>query len=393
MTRLTIGAVIAASLYASVARAGQAEIAAQLNEEGKNLMFEKKFPEASAKFADAVARVPEAKYFFNLCMSRYQEGKFGEALTACNSVEKNGADDALKGKAAKLTDKIKEEAQKQGIALQPTGGGGGETNVATDPNSGGGGETAPDPNGGGGNTTTVATPPPGTGAPPAQPVYAVGRPPEQGLYVSTGPQHGYTWALGFDFFGGFGQVGQPDHYGNAALGFRFKTDIMLMPRPKIGVEGYVQVTQLNQTTMQMVTGSTADSLGIVDLGLAAYKHVCPGRGRFCVTPLAGIQLALMSPASQSQSTYGQVFSYAAAGVRLEGTASVALGRHYEHVLSAQIGANVYSPVFASPSADSGPPASDPTIGLDRGGVAAYLGFGYTYRFNTPLGMMPFVTLE
>jgi len=393
MSRLTLSVVIGASLYASVARAGQAEIAAQLNEDGKNLMFEKKFAEASAKFADAVARVPEAKYFFNLCMSRYQEGKFGEALTACNSVEKNGADDALKGKATKLSDKIKEEAQKQGIALQPTGGGGGETNV--DPNAGGGTTTAvADPNAGGGNTATVATPPPNTtGAPPAQPVYAVGRPPEQGLYTSAGPQHGYTWALGFDLFGGAGRVGQPDHYGNAAFGFRFKTDIMVMPRPKIGIEGYVQVTQFSQSNMQVVNGSAADELGIVDLGLAAYKHICPGRGRFCLTPLAGIQLALMSPASQNTSQYSQVFSYAAAGARLEGTASIALGRHYEHVLSAQIGANLYTPVFASPSADSGLPASDPMIGLDQGGIAAYIGFGYTYRFNTPLGMMPFVTLE
>src|SRR5215831_7860251 len=108
MTRLTIGAVIAASLYASIAHAGQAEIAAQLNEEGKALMFEKKYAEASEKFANAVARVPEAKYFFNLCMSRYQEGKFGEALTACNSVDKNGADDTLKTKSSKLIDKIKE---------------------------------------------------------------------------------------------------------------------------------------------------------------------------------------------------------------------------------------------------------------------------------------------
>jgi hypothetical protein len=32
-------------------------------------------------------------------------------------------------------------------------------------------------------------------------------------------------------------------------------------------------------------------------------------------------------------------------------------------------------------------------GLDKGGVLAYLGLGYTYRFNTPLGSSPFVTLE
>ena len=102
MSKISFGLVVAASLYASAARAGQAEIAAQLNEDGKNLMFAQKYAEASAKFADAVARVPEAKYFFNLCLSRYQEGKYGEALTACNSAQQNGADDALKAKASKL---------------------------------------------------------------------------------------------------------------------------------------------------------------------------------------------------------------------------------------------------------------------------------------------------
>ncbi len=109
MSRLTSGFVLAASLLASYGYAhaeSQAEIAAKENEEGKQLMFQQKYAESSAKFQDAVARVPEAKYFFNLCMSLYQEGKFGEALTACNSVEKNGADDALKGKTSKLEDKI-----------------------------------------------------------------------------------------------------------------------------------------------------------------------------------------------------------------------------------------------------------------------------------------------
>jgi hypothetical protein len=33
------------------------------------------------------------------------------------------------------------------------------------------------------------------------------------------------------------------------------------------------------------------------------------------------------------------------------------------------------------------------IGLDTAGVAGYVGIGYTYRFDTPLGMAPFITLE
>ena len=81
----------------------QADIAAKLNEEGKAFMYADKYPEASAKFRDAVARVPEAKYFYNLCASLYKEGKFGEALTACNQASNSDtASPQLKEQSAKL---------------------------------------------------------------------------------------------------------------------------------------------------------------------------------------------------------------------------------------------------------------------------------------------------
>src|SRR5687768_4743859 len=115
MTRLAKGLVLASMLLGGVASAeSQAEIAARLNEEGKTLMFEAKYAEASAKFQDAHGRVPEPKYFFNHCTSLFHEGKFGEALTACNAADKN-ADDKLKGKIAKVVEKIREEAKKQNI--------------------------------------------------------------------------------------------------------------------------------------------------------------------------------------------------------------------------------------------------------------------------------------
>ena len=69
--------------------------------------------------------------------------------------------------------------------------------------------------------------------------------------------------------------------------------------------------------------------------------------------------------------------------------SYALGRRYEHVLGLVAGLNAYTKVFSEPS--NGDSAA--TWGLDKGGAAGYLGFGYTYRFNTPFGSSPFVTLE
>src|SRR4051812_46593165 len=119
MTRVASLAGFGLALLASTAAVAQtqAEIAAKENEAGKAMLFEGKYAEASAKFQDAVARVPEPKYFFNLCTSRFQEGKFGEALTACNAADKAG-DDKLKAKVAKMIEKIQDEAKKQGIDLQ-----------------------------------------------------------------------------------------------------------------------------------------------------------------------------------------------------------------------------------------------------------------------------------
>ena len=121
--RFVIGLLLAGSLVHTAKAETQAEIAARLNEEGKTLMFADppNYAGATAKFQDAVARVPEAKYFFNLCTSLYQEGKFGFAITACQSVDKNNPDDKLKTKTGKLIDRIRDDAQKQGINLQPEG--------------------------------------------------------------------------------------------------------------------------------------------------------------------------------------------------------------------------------------------------------------------------------
>ena len=131
MTRLTtVAACLAVTALASAAHAqSQAEIAAKLNEEGKTLMFANKFAEATAKFRAAVARVPEPGYFVNLCTSLFQEGKFGEALTACNAVANNNPSADQRAKADRLTARIKDEAKAQNVSVEPLGGGGGDPMV------------------------------------------------------------------------------------------------------------------------------------------------------------------------------------------------------------------------------------------------------------------------
>ncbi|CAN5715663.1 hypothetical protein BH11MYX1_BH11MYX1_44210 [soil metagenome] len=379
MNRLALGLALTSSLFATYAHAEtQAEIAAAENEEGKNLMFAGNYKGASDKFRSAADRANEPKYFFNLCTSLYQQGIFGAALTACNAADTLSPDPKLKEKIQKTQEKIKSDAGAQHIDLAPTGTGGG----AAGPETGNGGTT----------TMGQAAPPPTNGQPPtlgggpaSTPQYAVGRP-TQNLIVAVKPEQTYVWTLGIDLFGGGGRVGQQGAFGQASGGFRLKGDYMVNPAAKFGIQSYFQVTHFGQGNMDTLT-TTSNTLDVLDIGLAAYKHVCAKS--LCLTPLAGIEYSLMSPANQNDGAGSQVFNYAALGARVEVALSYAFGTHLEHVLSAELGANLYTAVFSEPQDGT----SAAAYGLDVGGAAGYFGLGYTYRFNTPFGSAPFVSLE
>jgi len=379
MLRLTIGLALAGTLLARVAAAEtQAEIAERGNGEGKAPMLHGKYAEETIKFQKAGARVPEPKYFFNLCTSEFQEGKFGQALSHCNSANQN-ADDKLKGKIAKMVEAIQTEAKKQGVDLQPQGGGAapGDTPPVGDPNQPPVGVDPGNPN---------QPPPTGVGAPP----YAEGRPPGAGLFTAKPPENKYAWTLGIDLYGGGGRIGRKDYFGTSAGGLRIKSDYMLNAASRLGLQGYFQYTHFGQGEDQTMAGVTALSLDVIDLGVAFYKHICGPYSRGCLTPLAGVQFAMMSPANDTDSSTGdQLFNYGGVGARLEIGYQYALGSRYEHVLGVMLGANLYTKSFSEPS--DGPTAAD--WGLDKGGASAYLAFGYTYRFSTPFGSSPFVTLE
>ncbi len=385
MRRLTSGAVLAAltTLSSLAVAETQAELAAKLNEEGKELMYSNKYAEASAKFREAVARVPEAKYFFNLCTSLFQEGKFSEAITACNAVEKNNPTAELNGKAAKLTGRIKDEAKSQGLDVE-AGGGGGLPDCQQDPGAPG---CAPPPE-------TCQTNPslPECQQQVVQPVAnpVVGRPPS-GTGVFAGTKAGdnkYIWTLGGNVFGAGGTIGQPDVYGNTAVGFELHGNYLFNPAQRIGAQTYIQYAQF--TPNEDGTGGDI-SLTSVDLGIGLYKHLCPpSTERLCLTPMIGAQLALYSPEFDQFDGEAQ-FNYAAAGVRVELGLEYAFGARMEHVLSVKIGANGYSAVFSDPGVDGGLTAMQ--AGLDKGGGYGYFGVGYTHRFSTPIGSSPFVTLE
>src|SRR3569623_3409157 len=209
MTRFALGLLLVSGVAFAET---QADIANRENKKGKQLMFAQKYADASAKFRDAAARTNEGKYYFNLCTSLYQEGKFGEAMTACNTADKNAPDDALKAKVAKLRDKIQTAAKAANVDISGvgTGGGGGDPNLP--PPNGGNGTPPPD----GGNGTQ---PPPhgGTGSPPVTggPGMAVAPPPQPALFLAKQPAHNYTRSLGGAFIGGGGKIGRENFYGNS----------------------------------------------------------------------------------------------------------------------------------------------------------------------------------
>lgn len=379
MIRFTSFAIVAPLVWAlsgagsAHAQQSQADLAAKANEEGKELMYVDKFAEAAKKFQEAVARVPEAKYFVNLCAARLQEGKLDEALTACNAVDLNNPSPEQKTRAGKLIEKINEEANKQHLELHPGGGGGGNPNVGQ-PNN---------PN----NPNNPRNPSTNPNAPVYTPT--VGKPLDTNLVSEGRPDNRYTWTFGIDLFGGGGRIGHPDFYGSTVGGFRLKGDYLLDPVHRVGAQLYLQYSHFSEGRNQL---SGTESLDVVDIGLAAYKHIClGGTPRACITPLAGIQLALMGPADDMDSTGSQLFNYGAAGGRFELAFTYAFGRRFEHALSVLGGANVYTPVFSGPSASDGVTAEE--RGLDAWGVAGYFGLGYTYRFNTPIGNSPLIILE
>src|ERR1041384_6265429 len=329
MNRLiSLGSLGVLALTVSVARAEtQAEIAARLNEEGKQLMYKDQTGEAAKKFQEAVARVPEAKYFVNLCTARLQEGKLDEALTACDAVDLNNPTPEQKTKAGKLSEKSNEESKKQNLELHAGGGGGGDPGPTPPP---------PDP-----RDNRPPQPPP----PRYQPT--VGRPLGQNLVMASTPDNRYTWTLGAELFFGGGQIGQPDYYGSVVSGLRIKSDFLINPVARLGVQGYFQVSHLGAGSMD---SSFVDTLDIFDVGVAGYKHFCLGSTpRLCVTLLVGVHLSLMSPAGEMDGTGSQVFNYAGVGGRAEIALTYAFGRRFEHALSIMGGVNIYSPVLSGPS--------------------------------------------
>ena len=393
-TRLTLGlstacfiAAVSPALVSPAHAQSPAKQADGLNEQGKALLNAKpmRAAEATAKFRAAIVLSPEGRFYLNLCMALYQEGKLSEALTACQAVAPKGATPAQVTQAGVIVEKFIEPKMREvGVdpdkQPDPNNGNTDPNNGNTDPNNGNtdpnNGNTDPnhgntDPNHGNtdpnhGNTST-----PGA--------VTVAPPPSLFAQTTTKPLHEYTWTIGAQVLGLAATVGEKGDWQKGAGGLRILGDYVISKNKLIGAQGYLGFFNVSGTN----DGAFMDeSLSIVDLGIAIYKEQC--RGRLCFKPLAGVQIALLQPSDLDGES-----GFSALGARGELGLEYALGARYENVLTLGVGVNIYFPASES----SGSLALPEDYGLDKSSATGYLAIGYTRRFATPLGSQPLFTLQ
>ena len=355
----------------SAAAQSNAERANELNDEGKDAMKRGDFKLASDRFNQAIVLSREGRFYFNLCVSWFRDGKFGDALGACKAVDSAGADDKLREKTASLTKQIKDEMRKQGMDPEKV-----VTQPEPDPTQPDPTKPNPDPTKPNPDPTKPTPPNPNPSMQPnPQNQQFQGARPDAALFSQQTPEHHYTWSLGFELLGGRGKFGQPDEYSMGMYGFRFLGDYLLAPSKKIGFQVTLGLMHTNESSSGFERG-----IDVVDIGIAGYKHFC--KGRTCITPVLGPSLGLMQPADYSGSD-----AMPSIGVRAEARLGFALGTRYEHLISVSLGFQGYTRAF-----DSAGLYADEE-GLDAASAVGLLAVGYTYRFNTPLGSSPMWTLE
>jgi len=375
MTRLGAFVATCALVLLGVARLAHADPRAdQLAKEASDAMFldPPRYDVAIDKYRQAIVLSPEGRFYLNLCVAYYQIGEFGLALQSCDAVKTAGADATTMENTAKVTAKVEGKIRELGkdpndIRNPPppdTTGGGTTGTGGTGTGGGGGGDVT----GGGGAAG-------GTG--PVDTSQFRGAP-QPSLYTAKPPTHDYTWSVGGELYGFGGQVGAADYYGSSGAGLRLHADYIVVPQRRIGVSGFLGFNGVGADE----NAASGENLTIIDIGAAAFAHLgCSGR--FCFTPLAGLMISGMQPEST-----GEQVAFTALGIRLEGGLSYALGTKFEHVVTAALGANIYSKSFG----DYDGMTAD-YYGLDTPGRTIYFGVGYTHRFDTPFGQAPFITIR
>jgi hypothetical protein len=372
----TLAVLLAGSTGPALAQKSPKQQADDLNTQGKQYFAEKRYEDAYGMFRQAATLSPEARFFFNMCYALNFLERYQDAIQACEQVPAaEGADAELKDK----TDRALASLREKQAAQQPSGGDGGGT-TAVDPNGGGGGTT----NGGGGGTPT-------TGGPTTGPAAGGGAGGDGGdPFVATEsapPMDSYQWSVGGDL-GFLGNVNaSEDAFGNplydsGGINLRLFANFIVHQGMRLGIQGYLGIGALPPNKDY---NTDEESLGMFDLGGAIFTHR-PLVGHIYWTPLVGLSLAVRQPQELTQ-------GFISLGSRAEVGLSYVFGAGGEHAFSVTPGFNVYFPTSGEQETDFGDPRDASYYGFDETRALFALNFGYTYRFSTPFGSTPLITLE
>lgn len=364
-TRLLAPAALAAALLSSAPAWAEtpAQQAEKLNDEGKALFADKRYEDAHAKFREAATLSPEGRFYFNMCYALNFLERYDEAIQACEQVEAAGADAALLDKTdkalASLSEKAAARAPARGVTASQT------TEPGDDP-------AGPAPAAG-------DRPPPGE--PPGGPL-APG--PDPFVTGQAAPPSGsYKWSVGGSI-GGLGnvnagraanEVGGSDVYAEGGGEVRFFANFVLSERTRIGLQAFLGFGAIGP-----VDNDVGDNLVLGDIGGGLFVHLPVGE-HLVVTPMVGPLLSIQQPQELSQGFF-------AGGARAEVALSYVFGRQAEHALSLIPALNLYGP--ASGEEDGLEPAD---FGLDKAHSTVGVAVAYAYRFSSPFGSVPLITLE
>lgn len=372
-------AVLVASASPALAQKSPRQQADELNTQGKQYFAEKRYEDAYGMFRQAATLSPEARFFFNMCYALNFLERYQDAIQACEQVPAaEGADAALKEKTDRALASLREKlAAQQAASGGPTDGGGGTT--AVDPGAGGGTTTGD----GGAVTSTGPATRPATGGGGGAP--AAGDDPF--IATEAAPIDSYQWSVGGDF-GVLGNVNAgEDAFGNplyAEGGFNLRlfANFIVHQGTRLGVQGYLGFGALPPSDDNF----DDEALGMFDLGGALFTHR-PLAGHLYWTPLVGLSLAVRQPQELSQ-------GFISLGSRAEVGLSYVFGPGGEHAFSVTPGFNIYFPSSGEQEHELTGEARDASYyGFDETRAVFALNVGYTYRFSTPFGSTPLITLE
>lgn len=338
-----------------------------LNDEGKKLFTEQRYLEAYKRFKQATELSPQGKYYFNVCFSLNYLERFQEAIAACEQVEPNGADDKLLDKTRAVLEALRAKVgQDQPGSADPDN---------YDPNGADPNDAAPsNPNDGYPDNSNSSSSDANVGTGPAQ---VPGVDPFATTKQATGA---YAWSLGATVgpLANFG-IGKNDSqdapYDSGGIHVNLFGNFMYLETQKIGLQGYV-----GYSSLPVSSSVDFDPLDIVDLGVAAYKHISV-TSAVDITPLLGVHVSLLQPEVNLDE------ALLALGVRAQLALDWSFGASKEHVVSLAPTINFYSP------AADGNELRASTYGLDASGASVEIGLGYQYRFTTPFGTGPIFALE